>query len=288
MIGDLLHETRTMSRYVLLEAMRRRTFSTMGVITVGLLALFAWAVHELHVSLADIGEVPRIQVDPRQFAAHQLAGIAMFGIFFIGAVLGVLLNHAAVRGDAEQGLLQQVVARPIGRTVLLLTRFFVVGTVCATYAFLAYLAAATALLQLGAWDPGSVVVPGLWLALSIFAVCALTVVVSIFLPTSATGILVFMLIGAGLGSGFVLELTESLGSDSLDGVAGAVTWLLPYERCYQAAVAAAAPEEGGVQLLALGPFAGGREAGNLLLPWIAGWFAVVLGVASTLFGRRDL
>jgi ABC-type transport system involved in multi-copper enzyme maturation permease subunit len=287
-IRDLVHETRTMGRYVLLEATRRRTFSTMTVITVLLLALFAWAVRELHVALAEVSSVPRIAVDPQEFAAHQMAGIAMFGIFFVGAVLGVLLNHAAVRGDAEQGLLQQVVARPIGRTVLLLTRFAVVGAVCAAYAFVTYLLAALALTTFGAWDPTSVVTPGLWLGLGVLVVCAITVAVSIFLPTSAAGILVFMLVGMGLGAGFVLELTQTVGSDSLDEVAGAVTWLLPFERCYQAAIAAAAPSGASAQLLSIGPLTGGREAGSALAPWLAGWFAVVLGVSSLLFGRRDL
>lgn len=288
MIRDLVHETRTMGRYVLLEATRRRTFSTMTIITVLLLALFAWAVRELHVALEDVSSVPRIGVDPQEFAAHQLAGIAMFGIFFVGAVLGVLLNHAAVRGDAEQGLLQQVVARPIGRTVLLLTRFAVVGAVCATYAFLTYLLAALALTTFGAWDPTSVVEPGLWLGLGVLVVCAITLAVSIFLPTSAAGILVFMLVGLGLGAGFVLELTQTVGSDSLDEVAGAVTWLLPFERCYQAAIAAAAPSGATAQMLSIGPLTGGRDAGSALVPWLAGWFAVVLGTSSLLFGRRDL
>jgi ABC-type transport system involved in multi-copper enzyme maturation permease subunit len=288
MIVDLAHETRVMARYVLLEATRRRTFSTMTIITALLLALFAWAVRELHVALADVGTVPRIQVDPQQFAAHQLAGIALFGIFFIGAVLGVLLNHAAVRGDAEQGLLQQVVARPIGRTVLLLTRFAVVGLVCAAYVLGTYLLAAAALLGLGDWSPESVLLPGLWLAAGILVVCALTVVVSIFLPTSAAGILVFMLVGAGLGSGFVLELTATLGSDSLDRVAGTATWLLPFERCYQAAVAAASPSTPGADLLVLGPLAGGRDPGGLLLVWLVGWFSVVLAIGASLFSRRDL
>jgi len=288
MIADLLHETRTMGRYVLLESTRRRTFTTMTVITVLLLGLFAWAVRELHVALEDVASVPRIGVDPQEFAAAQLAGIALFGIFFVGAVLGVLLNHAAIRGDAEQGLLQQVVARPIGRTVLLITRFGVVGAVCASYAFASYLLAALALTTFGDWDPGSILVPGAWLALAVFVVCAITIVVSIFLPTSAAGILVFMLVGAGLGSGFVLELTEAVGSDALDGVAGAVTWLLPFERCYQAAIQSAAPDGTSAALLSIGPLTGGREAGPLLLPWLAGWFLAVIGSGAWLFGRRDL
>ena len=44
----------------------------------------------------------------------------MFATLFLGAVLAVFLTLGAVRGDAERGLLQPLVVRPIGRTTLLL------------------------------------------------------------------------------------------------------------------------------------------------------------------------
>ena len=40
-------------------------------------------------------------------------GLAMFSTLFLGVVLAVFLTLGAVRGDAERGLLQPLVVRPV-------------------------------------------------------------------------------------------------------------------------------------------------------------------------------
>ena len=44
-------------------------------------------------------------------------GLAMFATLFLGVVLAVFLTLGAVRGDAERGLLQPLVVRPVGRSI---------------------------------------------------------------------------------------------------------------------------------------------------------------------------
>ena len=60
-----------------------------------------------------------------------LLGLAMFTTLFLGCVLAVFLTLGAVRGDAERGLLQPLVVRPLGRTSLLGGRFAAAAGVCA-------------------------------------------------------------------------------------------------------------------------------------------------------------
>ena len=43
-----------------------------------------------------------------------LLGLSMFVTLFLGTVLAVFLTLNAVRGDAERGLLQPLVVRPVG------------------------------------------------------------------------------------------------------------------------------------------------------------------------------
>ena len=47
----------------------------------------------------------------------------MFGTLFLGTVLAVFLTLGAVRGDAERGLLQPLLVRPVSRRTLLLGRY---------------------------------------------------------------------------------------------------------------------------------------------------------------------
>ena len=46
-------------------------------------------------------------------------GLATFGTLFLGTVLAIFLTLGVVCGDAERGLLQPLVVRPLGRTTLL-------------------------------------------------------------------------------------------------------------------------------------------------------------------------
>ena len=72
-------------------------------------------------------------VDARTFAGATLFGLAMFGTLFLGIVLAIFLTLGAVRGDAERGLLQPLVVRPLGRATLLLARFLGAAAVCVAY-----------------------------------------------------------------------------------------------------------------------------------------------------------
>ena len=62
-------------------------------------------------------------LDSVTVAGTTLFGLSLFATLFLGAVLAVFLTLNAVRGDAERGLLQPLVVRPVGRTTLLLARF---------------------------------------------------------------------------------------------------------------------------------------------------------------------
>ena len=57
------------------------------------------------------------------FAGAFMVGLAMFATLFLGVVLAVFLTLGVVRGDAERGLLQPLVVRPIGRSTLLFARW---------------------------------------------------------------------------------------------------------------------------------------------------------------------
>ena len=56
-------------------------------------------------------------------AGATLLGLSMFAILFLGAILAVFLTLGAVRGDAERGLLQPLIVRPLTRGTFLLGRY---------------------------------------------------------------------------------------------------------------------------------------------------------------------
>ena len=62
----------------------------------------------------------------------------MFGTLFLGAVLAVFLTSRRVRGDAERGLLQPLIVRPLGRRQYLAGRFLAAAAVAFVYVVVVY------------------------------------------------------------------------------------------------------------------------------------------------------
>ena len=87
------------------------------------LGLYAWGAHEAFKDTRNFVGPAEANLNSDQLAGAIVFGLAMFATLFLGAVLAVFLTLNVVRGDAEAGLLQPLVVRPIGRTQLLLARF---------------------------------------------------------------------------------------------------------------------------------------------------------------------
>ncbi len=101
-----------------------------------------------------------LDVDDEVLTGSTLLGLAMFTTLFLGCVLAVFLTLGAVRGDAERGLLQPLVVRPLGRTALLGGRFAAAAGCAALYVGAVYAAAMVITGVAGGWWPDDPVGPG--------------------------------------------------------------------------------------------------------------------------------
>ena len=230
------------------------------------------------------------QIDDRVLAGSTLLGLSMFTILFLGAVLAVFLTLGAVRGDAERGLLQPLVVRPVGRTSLLLGRFAGAASVCALYVALVYAASVLITGIAGDWWPDRAIGPGVGLVLAVVVIAAISLLGSIFLSSTANGIAVFMLFGAGLAAGLLGQIGDALAVNTLEDVAKVSSWLLPFEALYQAGLHGLTAETSGITgvIVQLGPFGGAEKAGPGLWAWTLAYLALVGAAARAGFARRDL
>jgi ABC-type transport system involved in multi-copper enzyme maturation permease subunit len=87
------------------------------------------------------GEATELGVDAAALTGATLLGLAMFATLFLGVILAVFLTLGVVRGDAERGLLQPLVVRPLGRTTLLVARFAGAALSAAAYVGFVYASA---------------------------------------------------------------------------------------------------------------------------------------------------
>jgi ABC-type transport system involved in multi-copper enzyme maturation permease subunit len=281
-------DLRTIAGYALREALRRRVLAVVVVLTVAFLALFWLGVREAFEEVDTLGAFPDLEEET--LVGSTLIGLAMFVTLFLGTVLAVFLTLSAVRGDAERGLLQPIVVRPIGRTTLLLGRFVAASIVCVIYVELVLAGAILITGATGGWWPSNPELVGAGMGAAVVVVVALSLLGSTILTTTANGIAVFMVFGAGLAAGLLGQVGEALASETLDRISSIASWALPFEALYQSALHTLTSDIDGVTGVAvnLGPF-GGAEAASGWLWLYAVVYVLVAGVlADQAFRRRDL
>jgi Cu-processing system permease protein len=278
--------------YALRENLRRRVFSIVLLLTAAFLGLYALGSVQAFQEVQEFAEEsPEIGVvDEQTLTGATLLGLSMFATLFLGAVLAVFLTLGVVRGDAERGILQPLVVRPLGRASLLLGRFLAAGAVCAVYVIGVFAAAAAITYWAGGWWPDRFVVPAVELGLAAVVIAALSLLGSVFLSATANGIAIFMLFGAGLVAGLLGQIGEVLQSETLLDIARTSSWALPFEALYQDGLNAISSESFGLtgEVLQLGPFGGAQAAGGALWLWVPAYLALVGAATVAGFSRRDL
>jgi ABC-type transport system involved in multi-copper enzyme maturation permease subunit len=205
-------------------------------------------------------------------------------------VLAVFLTLGVVRGDAERGLLQPLVVRPVGRPVLLLARFLGAAAVCALYVLVVFGIAVVITAWTGDWWPDRLLTPALELAAAVVVLVGLSVLGSVFLSATANGIAIFMLFGAGLVAGLLGQIGEALSSERLETIATVSSWVLPFEGLYQDGLNELTADTTGFTefALSLGPFGGAQEGGAGLRLWAVAYLVLVGAAAVGGFARKDL
>ncbi len=281
---------RTVVGFAFAESMRRRVFAVVAVLTLVFLVLYGLGVAFAFDEVSNQGFTGRSLVDEQTVIGSTLFGLAMFATLFLGAVLAIFLTIGIVRGDAESGLLQPLVVRPLGRGTMLVARWAAAAIATAGYVAVVYTVALLITMAFGDWSPDHAVAPGLLLALSVMVIAAVSVLTSVYLTSTAQGITVFMVFGAGLVAGLLGQIGDALDSPTLIRVADVAYYAVPFEALYQHGLYLLSSDQMGftATVVQLGPFGGAQEAGAGLFLFTALYTAGVVALAVRGFGRRDL
>jgi len=278
------------ARYAIQEALRRRVFVVIAVLTALFLVLYALGVNVVFNEFEQRGFVGPELIEERALVGGTMTGLGMFTVLFLGVVLAVFLTMSTVRGDAERGLLQPLAVRPLRRSTLLGGRFLAAALVSGAYVVLVYSAVVLLTDAAGGWSPDRPLTPALALVAAVAIVVALSLLGSIYLSSSANGIAVFMLFGAGLTAGLLGQIGDALDSQDLERIAEISSWALPFEGLYQAGLHQLTADTSGFTRVAieLGPFGGAEAASPLLIAWSLAYLAGIGALAANGFARRDL
>jgi ABC-2 type transport system permease protein len=283
-------DLRIIAGYALREAVRRRVLLVVVVLTGGFLLLYAYGTEQAFREVSSRRIPAGALIDDKVLTGSTLLGLAMFVTLFLGTVLAVFVTLSAVRGDAERGLLQPLVVRPVGRTTLLLGRFLAASGLCVVYVAIVYAAAVLLTGATGGYWPDNPLTSGLSIAAAVVVVVALALLGTTLLSSTANGIAIFMVFGAGLVAGLLGQIGDALNSQKLEHIATIVAWAAPFEALYQDALYGITESTTGFTrvALSLGPFGGAHQGGTFLGLWAVAFVAIVGAVASLGFARSDL
>jgi Cu-processing system permease protein len=286
----VIEDLRVIVGYALREAVRRKVFVVVVVLTLAFLALYTYGSTQAFHEVKRAGNGLPADIHEEVLTGSTLLGLAMFVTLFLGTVIAVFVTLNAVRGDAEKGLLQPLVVRPIGRSTLLLARFVAAGAVCVVYVLIVYVAALVLTHAAGGYWPDNPAYGALALSLAVLVVVAIALLGTTLLSSTANGIAIFMVFGAGLASGLIGQIGSALNSSALERISSIASWALPFEAIYQDGLHALTADVRGATgvIVQLGPFGGAQDAGPLLIPYIAIYLVAVAFVANRIFSRADL
>lgn len=274
------------AQLALQEAARRRVLTVVAVLTLISGSLYVVGLISLHNHVGGLLDVANGQFKP--VVPATLLGLASFGTLFLGSVLAVFLTAGAVRGDADRGLVQPLVVRPVGRSSYLAGRALAALTISAGYVLvISVLATITTRLFFDNLPPNAwqAIIP---LVAGVCIVTVVTLLVSCVLSTVATGITVLMAYGAGLVAGLLGEIGHQLGATTLSRIADAVCYALPFEAMYRDALSKMSPRGLAGQLIQLGPLGGARSGGVALWIYVVGYVAVCGAASTWVFRNADL
>ncbi|MEJ7798808.1 MAG: ABC transporter permease subunit [Solirubrobacteraceae bacterium] len=285
-----IEDLRIIAGYALRETVRRKVLVVVGVLTLAFLALYAYGSQQAFREVSQIAAPAGVEIQEEVITGATLLGLAMFVTLFLGTVLAVFVTLNAVRGDAERGLLQPLVVRPVGRSTLLLARFLAAAALCVTYVCAVYAASVLLTGATGAYWPDNPLFGALSLAAAVIVVVALALLGTTLLSSTANGIAIFMVFGAGLAAGLIGQIGSALDSSELERISSIASWALPFEALYQDGLHALTADVRGATgvIVQLGPFGGAQEAGPLLYPYAIAYVLVVGALANRIFKRADL
>src|SRR5688572_8050692 len=275
----------TIAALTLREASRRRVLLALAGLTVVLIGLSGWGFSRLAAEESMTSGESRL-------VASILLNLVMFGFSLIAALGTAFLAGPTLAGETESGIALSVLARPVRRSAFLLGKWLGLVVFGSGFVVLAGLAQCLVVrATVDYWPPDPATALAL-LAAQTTVLLTLAVLLSTAVSPMASGVVAVGLFGATWVAGVVGGIGASLGNESVERVGTVSRMLIPTDGLWRGAMHAfqdptALLEFGGADGQAF-PFLSAAPPTAAYLLWAAVWVAMVGGLATISFVRKDL
>jgi ABC-type transport system involved in multi-copper enzyme maturation permease subunit len=278
------------ARLVIREAGRRRLLLALLILTLIVVLLTGWGFSRIPTITQRGAPLPDVQV---KVVASQFLIVTMFMFSFVLAMAAVFVASPQISGEVESGTALAILSRPIGRAE------YVVGKWIGLAALVVVYAAGAAAIELLVVNAVVGYVPPEPLSFIAFVVAEGIVIMSLALLLSTRlsgmvgGVIALVLFGIAWIGGIVGGIGAAFDNATITHVGTATKLILPTDGLWRGAVYALEPQT----FVAAGSQAGPAAAANPFFAsaaaplsfeiYVAGWVALMLGLAVYSFRARE-
>jgi ABC-type transport system involved in multi-copper enzyme maturation permease subunit len=283
------------------EALRRKALYGAILLTLTFLALYAWgtgfAMRELDESLPR-GMARAAQgtgIDVRLVIVGELLLAGLYAVSNIAGLLAIFMAAAIIAQEVDQGTLQAVLAKPIGRWQVVLGKWLGGSAMLAVYVTVTGLATAGIMFWRSGYLPVALPAGIALLTLKAALLFAVTMVGSALFPAVTTGIAFFILYVIANVAGLVEQVGMATGIETMVRIGVITSLVIPSDALWKMASGLLQPPlDVGNPLATLairsmsGPFAVINPPSAWMGAYAVAYTALALGLSSLIFSRRDL
>ena len=273
------------------EAVRKKIFIVMGIITV--LYLIFWAVILYYFQNTDLGGR---NASFKSLAAIMLTQMGLQFSSMLMCLLTIVLGAGTIASELETGMIHAILSRPLRRTEYILGKLFGLSVLIAAYATVLF----AAILLIGrAYSLDTIIALSFaqifegWILYTLvpLTLLCLTLYGSISLKVVPNGILMIFIYILGNIGGMVEMIGNYINSKTVDSAGIFLSLVSPFHTLYSTADKILLPSSGLAGELmrgAAGLTGSGQPASSVMFVYIVIYTLGFLALAIRKFGKTDI
>ena len=281
------------TRFTLQEAIRRRLFLTMAILTLLMLVLFGLLIHaaidRMQANNVANGTDPTL---PTIYAGIAITILAMWLVYLVISTMTIFLTISMISGEIEAGTFVVIVPKPLRRAEIIFGKWLGYALILGLYTLLLSLAFMGIIYWFtGYWPTHAFAAIGM-LEMSMLVLLGLITLCGAFVPTVANGAIAVMLfMGAFISS--IVQFAIPAQDYMVQNITAVISLIMPTDAMWHGASYYLFPAAIGVlQNFSVSsvntPFTATQPISPQLLTWAILYSLVLPLIAILRFQGRDL
>ncbi len=285
------------TRFTLLEAIRRRLF--LAVVILSILILTAFSI--LLSIVINVSQARNVNSTDTQLellgGGVVITVLAIWMVYLLSSTLTIVFTANMISGEVEAGTFAVIVPKPLTRVEIVLGKWLGYALIVCTYTALMFLSFLAVIhWQTGYWPTDAPYALGM-LELGMLALLGITTLGSSLVPTIVNGAIALMLfIGAPTASivQFIVKFLNPTSLQAVQNITTVINLVIPTDALWHGASFYLLPPAADFVTLGISsqtfntPFTSGQPVAPALLVWAALYCIALPALAVLRFQHRDL